>query len=370
MGEMCEEEYMPPWNYTAPDVDFTPHLQKHRGFNGTCQVLLSGTRYFLKTPESVTVTSIMDDYDRLIREAERYVYLETQFYVGLPTSYIRCAKNSKDPKFHPKNKVPAAIFARVTNAMRDNEDFSFVLSVPIGPQPTMALYAVLMSLFGECGLVPCLERYRSENNIHEPLKKYFSVYFHGRVANLPSGSAGTVAYTTYVHSKMLLVDDRYAHVGSANCNDRSMTGEGDAQANVRFTAESAKRDTNGVLKLREKVFGYLFPYLKPDKNLDPFSTYKRSLSEMVADAVDTARASKTVAEATGLDWRRGTLHGKPLRTLEDWDKIAGGFKYIDLSGTIDEKALPLLWPLTADIWGEPAQWKRFLNSTKLSKVAW
>ncbi|CEM22731.1 unnamed protein product [Vitrella brassicaformis CCMP3155] len=282
----------------------------------------------------------MDDYDRLIREAERYVYLETQFYVGLPTSYIRCAKNSKDPKFHPKNKVPAAIFARVTNAMRDNEDFSFVLSVPIG------------------------------NNIHEPLKKYFSVYFHGRVANLPSGSAGTVAYTTYVHSKMLLVDDRYAHVGSANCNDRSMTGEGDAQANVRFTAESAKRDTNGVLKLREKVFGYLFPYLKPDKNLDPFSTYKRSLSEMVADAVDTARASKTVAEATGLDWRRGTLHGKPLRTLEDWDKIAGGFKYIDLSGTIDEKALPLLWPLTADIWGEPAQWKRFLNSTKLSKVAW
>ncbi|CEL93534.1 unnamed protein product [Vitrella brassicaformis CCMP3155] len=365
--KMCTGSYMPPWDYEAPRFDFTPYLEKHKGFPGTCQILLSGTRNFLKTPESITVTSIMDDYVRLIGNAERYVYLETQYFVGLAADVdCKAALQSEDGNFHPRNAVPAAIFERITKAMDNKEDFSFVLSVPLAPYPTLPLYAVLMSLFHErCGMVSQLERYRSKHNVREPLKRYFSVYFHGRVANLAS-ARGAVAYATYVHSKMLIVDDRYCHLREVliMCNDRSMTGEGDAEANVRFTAGSAKPDTNGVVELRKKVFGYLFPYL----TFDPFSTYKRSFSEMVSDAVD--EAGEEVAQQTGLDWAHGTLQGKPLRELPNWEKITGGFNYIDLGHTIDDSALPLLWPLTKDIFGEPRSWRGTSNATSLAYLAW
>ena len=36
----------------------------------------------------------------------------------------------------------------------------------------------------------------------------------------------------YVHSKFLIVDDRYALMGSANINDRSMTGKRDSELAV------------------------------------------------------------------------------------------------------------------------------------------
>ncbi len=42
---------------------------------------------------------------------------------------------------------------------------------------------------------------------------------HGKIGNLP------VTELVYVHSKIIIVDDQYALIGSANINDRSMLGE-------------------------------------------------------------------------------------------------------------------------------------------------
>lgn len=36
----------------------------------------------------------------------------------------------------------------------------------------------------------------------------------------------------YIHSKMMIVDDKYALIGSANINDRSMLGSRDSEIAV------------------------------------------------------------------------------------------------------------------------------------------
>jgi len=41
-----------------------------------------------------------------------------------------------------------------------------------------------------------------------------------------------VSEIVYVHSKFLIVDDVYALMGSANINDRSMTGRRDSELAV------------------------------------------------------------------------------------------------------------------------------------------
>lgn len=33
----------------------------------------------------------------------------------------------------------------------------------------------------------------------------------------------------YIHSKLMIVDDKYVIIGSANINDRSMEGDGDSE---------------------------------------------------------------------------------------------------------------------------------------------
>lgn len=39
----------------------------------------------------------------------------------------------------------------------------------------------------------------------------------------------------YIHAKLLIVDDSYVVLGSANINDRSMLGSRDAEVGVLFS---------------------------------------------------------------------------------------------------------------------------------------
>ncbi len=50
----------------------------------------------------------------------------------------------------------------------------------------------------------------------------------------------------YVHSKLMIVDDRFALLGSANINDRSLLGERDSELAVLVMDEDAETaDING-----------------------------------------------------------------------------------------------------------------------------
>ena len=64
----------------------------------------------------------------------------------------------------------------------------------------------------------------------------------------------------YVHSKLMIVDDRITIIGSANVNDRSMTGERDSEVAVRF--EDTEMVRLGIcILLSLLIIALLFPFL-------------------------------------------------------------------------------------------------------------
>ncbi|CAI8011709.1 Phospholipase D2, partial [Geodia barretti] len=75
-------------------------------------------------------------------------------------------------------------------------------------------------------------RLHKEDGIPEDeIKNYISAYglrTHGEINGTPESEI------VYVHSKLMVVDDRITIIGSANVNDRSMTGERDSEVAIRF----------------------------------------------------------------------------------------------------------------------------------------
>lgn len=80
----------------------------------------------------------------------------------------------------------------------------------------------------------------------------------------------------YVHSKLMIVDDNYAIIGSANINDRSQTGDRDSElALVLEQTQKVKGTFNGkvhlvspdIKQLRidcwSSIFGNMYQYDDP-----------------------------------------------------------------------------------------------------------
>lgn len=53
----------------------------------------------------------------------------------------------------------------------------------------------------------------------------------------------------YVHSKLLIVDDKHTIIGSANFNDRSMEGDRDSEFCLKFT-DTDETDFAKSLRIR------------------------------------------------------------------------------------------------------------------------
>ena len=76
------------------------------------------------------------------------------------------------------------------------------------------------------------------NGLEIDIKKYINVFSlrnHGILNNIP------VTEIIYIHSKLMIVDDRTVILGSANINDRSMLGTRDSEYAVLIN-ESLKEE--------------------------------------------------------------------------------------------------------------------------------
>lgn len=105
--------------------------------------------------------------------------------------------------------------------------------------------------------------------------KFFGLRTHGI---LPNGEPATEI--VYVHSKMMIVDDKIALIGSANINDRSMMGSRDSElAVVVEDTKKVESYMNGIWyaandfahSLRLRCFQQLFGYEDSQQVLDPLS---------------------------------------------------------------------------------------------------
>ena len=198
------------------------------GHNVNIQFLRSVDNWSAAQPPE---SSIYNAYIKAIKNAKHFIYIENQFFISSQEGFWRCVQN----------RIQAALVERIVRAHKANEKFHVMVFTPLKPEfpgdwdgndwNADGLRAVTYwnqaSIYhGDDSLFKKLEK---ENIPKETAMNYFSV-FSLRTYDLIEQHF--VTEIVYVHSKIMIVDDRLAIIGSANINDRSMLGDRDSEVAV------------------------------------------------------------------------------------------------------------------------------------------
>jgi phospholipase D1/2 len=180
----------------------------------------------------------------------------------------------------PQNKICAELIARIQRAILEvpRSNYHVYITIPVHPEgplndATVAVqvYWTMQTIsFGKRSLLNGIRRalkarelrdkkqdYRAVlDDIHNtdwesiPIEKCFEYVTLLNVRNWQTLGEGDkarhVTEQVYIHTKLMIVDDRYALFGSANINDRSLLGERDSEIAVLvMDSATSKADVNG-----------------------------------------------------------------------------------------------------------------------------
>ncbi|XP_062341987.1 phospholipase D2 [Osmerus eperlanus] len=184
------------------------------------QVLRSVDRWSAGTSES----SILKAYVHTIQTSQHYIYIENQFFIS-------CADGK-----NVHNGIGDAIVERILRAHREQKKYRVFVVVPLLPGfegdikegGGNAIQAILHFTYrtmcrGEFSILSRLKE------VQERWTDYISLCGLRTHSEL---SESLVTELIYVHSKILIADDRRYIIGSANINDRSMLGSRDSELAV------------------------------------------------------------------------------------------------------------------------------------------
>ncbi|TYH27331.1 hypothetical protein ES288_A02G061500v1 [Gossypium darwinii] len=191
-----------------------------------CQVIRSVSQWSAGT--SQIEESIHCAYCSLIEKAEHFVYIENQFFIsGL----------SGDENI--RNRVLEALYRRILRAYGENKCFRVIIIIPLLPGFQGGLDDA-----GAASVRAIMHwQYRTIrrghnsilHNLHDRLgpKTHDYISFYGLRSYGELFDGGPVATSqVYVHSKIMIIDDSAAIIGSANINDRSLLGCRDSEIGV------------------------------------------------------------------------------------------------------------------------------------------
>ena len=241
-----------------------------------CQVVRSAGMWSLglDKPEH----SVHAAYLHLIAQAKHFIYIENQFFIsstaGRPV----------------KNQIAQALVERIKIAAALRENFKVIVMMPLLPgfEGRIEDSSLLrVQLYWEyqtiCrGLTSIYEQLKSDSNIVnvEDYISFYSLRNHGEIRGLP------VTEIVYIHSKLMIVDDEFVIMGSANINDRSLLGKNDSEIAVVID-DDAKIDSilageNVVVSefahtLRVNLFKEFLNNTNEDVLIDPLSDSFTSL---------------------------------------------------------------------------------------------
>ncbi|XP_047961202.1 phospholipase D zeta 1 [Salvia hispanica] len=188
-----------------------------------CQIIRSVSQWSAGT--SQIEESIHKAYCSLIDRAEHIVYIENQFFIsGL----------SGDETI--QNRVLEALYKRIVRAHNEKKCFRVIVVIPLlpgfqGGVDDSGAASVRAIMHWQYRTI-CRGHKSIMHNLYELLgpKMHDYISFFGLRAYGRLFDGGPIATSqVYVHSKIMIVDDRYALIGSANINDRSLLGSRDSE---------------------------------------------------------------------------------------------------------------------------------------------
>ena len=236
----------------------------------------------------------------LIEKADHFIYIENQFFVsgfGLPDQPItpktftgpaelvhEKSKNGAaatcwmpgDSKQMPQNKICMLLASRVHQLIMGSDEppvFHIYITLPVHPEGqlnegsviTQVHWTMQSLVFGSQSLLNRIRRSIKAKELgvtdlkdkvyHDDDTQYLTIPVSAcdryvTLLNLRNwanlGTESKPNYVTeqiYIHSKMMIVDDRFALVGSANINDRSLLGGRDSELAV-LISDNKTEDVN------------------------------------------------------------------------------------------------------------------------------
>lgn len=191
-----------------------------------CQVIRSVSQWSAGT--SQTEESMHSAYCSLIEKAEHFIYIENQFFIsGLAGDEII------------RNRVLEALYRRIMRAYNDKKCFRVIVVIPLLPGFQGGVddggAASVRAIMHWQYRTICRGNNSILHNLSDLLgpKTHDYISFYGLRAYGKLFDDGPVASSqVYVHSKIMIVDDCIALIGSANINDRSLLGSRDSEIGV------------------------------------------------------------------------------------------------------------------------------------------
>ncbi|GAA0153462.1 phospholipase [Lithospermum erythrorhizon] len=172
--------------------------------------------------------SIHIAYCNLIEKAEHFIYIENQFFIsGLSGDEII------------KNRVLESLYRRIMRAYNEKKCFRVIIVIPLLPGFQGGLddagAASVRAIMHWQHRTICRGSNSIMHNLNDlmgpKMHDYISFYGLRSYGRLHDG--GPVATSqVYVHSKIMIIDDRVTLIGSANINDRSLLGSRDSEIGV------------------------------------------------------------------------------------------------------------------------------------------
>lgn len=193
-----------------------------------CQVLRSSDNWSTGIKQSES--SILNAYLDLIKGSKKFIYIENQFFISNP------GKGGI-----VKNSIAKALKNRIIDAFHSKEKFLVIVFIPLMPGFEGDV------LKGDSAVLKTQIKYQQEtiskgkNSLFKLLEdeginpsdyiKFYGLRQHDLFNNVPKTEI------IYIHSKLMIVDDRRIIMGSANINDRSMLGTRDSEIAVLIEDE-------------------------------------------------------------------------------------------------------------------------------------
>ncbi|KAF3541588.1 hypothetical protein F2Q69_00025063 [Brassica cretica] len=196
---------------------------------------------------NVIERSIQDAYINAIRRAKHFIYIENQYFLG--SSFGWSSRDVNINEINALHLIPKEISLKIVSKIEAGERFSVYVVIPLWPEGKPGSASVQAILDWQrrtmemmyTDIVIALRKKGLDANPRD----YLTFFCLGnREVNKageyspPEKPAANSDYARaqesrrfmiYVHSKMMIVDDEYIIIGSANINQRSMDGGRDSE---------------------------------------------------------------------------------------------------------------------------------------------
>ena len=189
-------------------------------------------------------SSIAQAYIQMIRNADNFIYIENQYFLG--SAY--CWSGKEDVNCH--HTIPSEIAQKICDKIASNQHFIAYIVIPMFPEgdpsslPIQEIlhwqYKTMEMMYERIG--DALRIKKSSTHPTDwllflcPGKREASGPHLDRLEDAVEPKAkmfrNSLRFPIYVHSKMMIVDDVYIIVGSANINQRSLSGTRDTEMAV------------------------------------------------------------------------------------------------------------------------------------------